>query len=202
MISYSLLLYLEVRNSSLFHFSPLLQVRQALAQQQATQVGAQQAGIPKRIEAEATKRAEELVKTEKETQKQKSPQHANATKQVEDFTTPQGSAGGRSPGAQKRQALLTPLLTKVPKKHGELRAALGIVEAQLGTPTQQCGSVDGTRPSRVKKSTAAGAVRSVSSDNEARSPDHDIAKLDSEESVAERVARRPAQQAEAGKLLA
>ena len=42
----------------------LLQVRQALAQQQATQVAAQQAEIQNRIEAEATTRAAERVKWE------------------------------------------------------------------------------------------------------------------------------------------
>ena len=52
----------------------LLQVQQALAQQQATQAAAQQAELQKRIEAEATKRAAELVKNEKEKQKQKSAQ--------------------------------------------------------------------------------------------------------------------------------
>ena len=50
-----------------------LQVRQALAQQQPTQVAAQQAKIQKRIEAEATKRAEELVKIEKKTETEKRP---------------------------------------------------------------------------------------------------------------------------------
>ena len=52
-----------------FQPAQLLQVRQALAQQQDTQVAAQQAEIQKRIEAEAMKRAGELVKTEKETEK-------------------------------------------------------------------------------------------------------------------------------------
>ena len=51
----------------------LLQVRQALAQQHAPQVAAQQAKIPKRIEAEATSQAAELVKVEHENQKQKKP---------------------------------------------------------------------------------------------------------------------------------
>ena len=76
-----------------FQPAQLLQVRQALAQQQATQVAAQQAEIQKRIEAEATTRAAELVKIEKEKQKQKSAQDTNATKQDEDGTTSRGSAG-------------------------------------------------------------------------------------------------------------
>ena len=49
----------------------LLQVRQALAQQQATQLAAQQAEIQKRIEAEATTRAAQLVNIEHEKQKQR-----------------------------------------------------------------------------------------------------------------------------------
>ena len=56
-------------------------MRQALAQQQATVVAAQQAEIQKRIEAEATKRSGELVKIEKEKQTHKSGQYANSTKQ-------------------------------------------------------------------------------------------------------------------------
>ena len=47
-----------------FQPAQLLQVRQALAQQQATQVAAQQAETQKRIEAEATKQVQELVKIE------------------------------------------------------------------------------------------------------------------------------------------
>ena len=52
-ISYSSMLSFEIRNSSLLLVS--LQVRQALAQQQATRGSTQQAEIQKRIEAEATK---------------------------------------------------------------------------------------------------------------------------------------------------
>ena len=43
------------QQSAMFQPAQLLQVRQALAQQQATVVAAQQAKIQKRIEAEATK---------------------------------------------------------------------------------------------------------------------------------------------------
>ena len=78
-----------------FQPAQLLQVRQALAQQHATQVAAHQAEIQKRIEAEATKRATEFVKNEKEKQKQKSAQDTNAAQQDEDDTTSRGSAGGR-----------------------------------------------------------------------------------------------------------
>ena len=70
-----------------FRPAQLLQVRQAIAEQQATQVAAQQAEIQKRIEAKATERVGELVKAEKEKQKQKSAQDADATKQGEDDTT-------------------------------------------------------------------------------------------------------------------
>ena len=54
-----------------FQRAQLLQVRQALAQQQATQVAAQQAEIKKRTNSDATTRAAELVKIEHEKQKQK-----------------------------------------------------------------------------------------------------------------------------------
>ena len=68
----------------MFQPAQLLQVRQALAQEQEIVVAAQQAEIQKRIdhEAEATKRAGELVKVEKEKQKQKSDRDhdANATR--------------------------------------------------------------------------------------------------------------------------
>ena len=49
-----------------FQPAQLLQVRQALAQQQAAQVAANQAALMKRIETEAQNRAEELVKVAKE----------------------------------------------------------------------------------------------------------------------------------------
>ena len=54
-----------------FQPAQLLQVRQALQQQQATQVAAQQAELQKRIETEANTRAAELVKIEHAKQKQK-----------------------------------------------------------------------------------------------------------------------------------
>ena len=59
----------------------------------------------KRIEADATTRAAELVKIEKDKQKQKSALDTNAAKQDEDDTTSWGSAGGRSQGARKRNAI-------------------------------------------------------------------------------------------------
>ena len=106
------------------------QVGQALAQQQATKVASQQAGIQKRIEAEATKRAEKLVKLEKEKQKQTSAKDANATKQTEDDTTSRGSAGGPSRGAKKRKDIADANAekAKVEKERGELRGALKILE--------------------------------------------------------------------------
>ena len=169
----------------------LLQVRQALAQQQATAIVARQAEIQKRIEAEATKRAGELVKTEKEKQKQKSAQDANATKQVEDNTTSRRSAGGRSQGARKRTDIADANAekAKVEKERGGLREALDILEARLGTGTRQYDSEDGTRPSRVKKTTVARVICSVSSKKGAPSQEHGIVELDAEESVAERMAR-------------
>ena len=86
-----------------FQPAQLLQVRQALAQQQATQVAAQQAEIQKRIVTEATTRAAELVKIEKENQK--SARGANATKPDEDGAASRGSANGQSQGARKRNAI-------------------------------------------------------------------------------------------------
>ena len=62
------------QQSVTFQPAQLLQVRQALAQQQATQVAAQQVEIQKRIETEATTRAAALVKIEQDKQKQKSAQ--------------------------------------------------------------------------------------------------------------------------------
>ena len=59
------------QQSVTFQPAQLLQVRQALAQQQATQVAAHQVEIQKRIETEATTRAAELVKIEHANQKQK-----------------------------------------------------------------------------------------------------------------------------------
>ena len=76
----------KLQKSVSFQPAQLLQVRQALAQQQATQVAGQQAETQKRIEAEATTRAAGLVKIEKEKQKQKSAQDTNATKPDEDDT--------------------------------------------------------------------------------------------------------------------
>ena len=116
----------------------LLQVRQALAQQQATQVAAQQAEIQKRIETEATTREAELVKNEKEKQKQKSAPDMNATKPDEDDTTSRGSANGRSQGAMKRKAIAEANAekVKVEKERDELREALDILEAYLGTGTR------------------------------------------------------------------
>ena len=61
--------------------------------------------IQKRIEADATKRAQELVQVEKDKQKQKSAHDANATKRVEDDTTSRGSVGGHPQGARKRKAI-------------------------------------------------------------------------------------------------
>ena len=83
------------QQSVTFQPAQLLQVQQALAQQQATHVVSQQAEIQKRTEAEATTRAAELVKIEKEKQKQKSAQATNTTKPDEDDTTSMGSANGR-----------------------------------------------------------------------------------------------------------
>ena len=126
MISFSLVHYLEVRKSSFLDSASLqpaqlLQVRHALAQQQATQVAAQHAEVQKRIEAEVTNRAEELVKIEKEKQKRKSAQDTNAAKPDEDATTSRGSAGIRPQGARQRKAIAeaSPKKAKVEKERAQ-----------------------------------------------------------------------------------
>ena len=182
-----------------FQPAQLLQVRQALAQQQATQVAAQQAEMQKRIEAEATPRAAELVKVEhekQETQEQKKTQDANATKQDEDDTTWRGSANGRSQGARKRKAIAeaNAAKQKVEKDRDELREALETLEEHLGTGTRPYDSQDGTRSSRVKKSAMSRALRSVSRKG-ARSKEPEIVDLDKEKSISERVVRLIALQA-------
>ena len=141
MIIFSLLHLLGGSQQQSVSFQPaqLLQVRQALAQQHATQVAAQQlqAEIQKRIEAEATKRAVELVKIETDKQKQKSVQDTNATKHDDDGTTSRGSAGERAQGARKRKAIAEANAANavVEKECDELREALNILamEAHLGT---------------------------------------------------------------------
>ena len=118
-------------------------------------------------------------------------QDTNAAKQGEDDdTTSRGSANGRSQGARKRKVIAEAHdeRQEVEKERGELREALDIIEAHLGTCTRQCDSENGTRPSRVKKTTATRALRSVSRKG-ARSKEPEIVDLDREESVSERVAR-------------
>ena len=130
------------------------------------------------------------MKIEKEKQKQKSAQDTNATKPDEDDTTSRGSAGGRSQGATKRKEIAEANAekAKVETERDELREALDILEAHLGTGTRQYDSEDGTRTSRVKKSSMTRVLRSVSKKG-ARSKEHEIVDLDEEESVCERVAR-------------
>ena len=62
-------------------------------------------------------------------------QDADATKQDEDDTTSRGSANGRSQGARKRKANAEANAAKenVKRERGELREALDILEAHLGT---------------------------------------------------------------------
>ena len=80
------------------------------------------------------------------------------------------------------------------KERDELREALDILEAHLGTGTRPYDSEDGTHPSRVKNSSVTRVLRSVSRKG-ARSKEPEIVDLDGEESVAERVARLITQQA-------
>jgi len=64
---------------------------------------------------------------------------ANATKQDEDDTTSRGSANGRSQGARKRKAIAASEAgrQKVEKERDELREALDLLEAHLGSGTRQ-----------------------------------------------------------------
>ena len=153
------------QQSVTFQPAQLLQVRQALAQQQAAQVATQQAEMQKLVEAEATKRAQELVQGENDKQKQKCAHDANATKQSEDDATSRGSPDGCSQLARKRKATADANAekAKVEKERDELREALNILEEQLGTGTQQYDSEDGTRTSRVKKMAVTRVLRSVAS---------------------------------------
>ena len=174
----------------------------ALAQQQATQVSTQQAEIQKRIEAEATKRAGELVNIEREKQKHKSDQEQNATKQVEGDTTSnsRGSAFGRSQGARKRKAIADANAEKAnaEKERDELREALNILEGQLGTGMRQYDAEDGTRQTaRVKKSAVARVLGAVSTKTTTRPQEQEIVDLDAEETAGEfeRVAKLLAHQA-------
>ena len=138
-------------------------------------------------------RAAELVKIERENQRQKSAQDTNAAKPDEDDTTSRGSAGGRrrsrSQGARKRKAIAeaNAETAKAGKGNGELREALDLFEAHLGTRTRHCDSEGGTHASCVNKVTVTRVLRSISK-KEACSKEPEIVDLDGEESVSERVA--------------
>ena len=77
---------------------------------------------------------------------------------------------------------------------------------QYDTEYDPYDTEDGTRPSRVKKTTATRVLRSVLTKKTTRPQEHEIVDLDVEESVAERLARLLAHQAGAslswGKLVA
>ena len=123
-------------------------------------------------------------------------QDANAPKQDEGDTTSQGSANGRSQGDRKCKAIpeANAEKQKVERERDELREALDILEAHLGTGTRPYDSEDGTRSSCVENSTVIRALRSVSRKG-ARSKEPETVDLDKEESVSERVARLIALQA-------
>ena len=107
------------------------------------------------------------MKIEKDKQKQKNAQDANATKPDEDVSASRGSANGRSQSARKRKAIAASEAEKqkVEQERDELREALDILEAHLGTSTRQYDSEDA---SRVKKTTVARTLRSVSRKKGAR----------------------------------
>ena len=72
----------------------------------------------------------------------------------------------------------------------ELREALDILEAHLGTGTRQYASEDGTTSARVKTSSVRRVLRSVSiAKKGTRHKEPELVGLDEEESVTERVAR-------------
>ena len=77
---------------------------------------------------------------------------------------------------------------KVEKERGELREALDLLEAHLGTGMRQYGAEGGTRASHVKKSTMTRVLCSVSKKG-VRSKEPEIVDLDAEESASQRVAR-------------
>ena len=145
----------------------------------------------KRLETEAAIRAVELVKAEHEThEKQKEIKtRANATKQEEHVTTSRGSANGRSHGATKRKAIAEANAEEqnAEREREELREALDIIETHLRASTRQYDSEDGTRPSRVKKTTVTRTLR-LASRKFARSNVTESVDLDKEERVSERVA--------------
>ena len=68
--------------------------------------------------------------------------------------------------ARKRKAIAEANFKKAnaEKGRGELRGGLDRLEAYLGTGTRPNDSEDGTRPSRVKKSSVTRVLRSVSRD--------------------------------------
>ena len=79
---------------------------------------------------------------------------------------------------------------KAENERDELREALNILEAHLGIGTRPYDSEDGTRPSRVKKSSMARVLRSVSKKGARQKQPAEVVDLDEEdESVSERVAR-------------
>ena len=71
------------------------------------------------------------------------------------------------------------------RERDELREALDILEETFGSGTRPYDSEDGTRPSRVKKTTATRVLRSVSVKKTTQPQEqHEVVDLDPEETVA------------------
>ena len=105
-----------------FQPAQLLQVQQALAHMQQSQVAEQQAALRKRIDEEAQKKADALVEAQRKAQvapaevKNKNEQTTQENGDKDDVMASQVSGGGRSQGAKRRRALR---LTKSAKEHAK-----------------------------------------------------------------------------------
>ena len=185
-----------------FQPDQLPQVRQiptqTLPQQHSAQAAANPAALAKRIEATAQKKAGGLVKAEKGKARRPpvtTPPMTNplamtqrrADSREGGYKVPEEKHTIAEAGAGKAQA---------ERERGELREALEILEGQFGSGTRPYDSEDGTRSSRVKKTTATRVLRSVSVRKTTQTQEqHEVVDLDAEETVAERVAKLLALQA-------
>ena len=128
-------------------------MRQALAQQHATQVAANQAELTKRIEAEAQKRVEELVKAGKGTKLVRKPP-VTRVPMANPLTTTQRHGDQREAGHREleteRRSLNPTEKAQAERERDDLREALEILEENFGSGTRPYDSEDGTRYSRVK----------------------------------------------------
>ena len=114
--------------------------------------------IGEKIEAAAPKKAKELVKAEKAKSEKVTLAKATNVKPLDDDShdTLRGSAGGRSQGARKRKTTAEANAgnAQTERERDEPRESLMILEDRLGSGTRSYDTEAGTRPSRVKKTTA------------------------------------------------